>query len=96
MWTNKNAEDFRIADVLQTKLGDWVDFVPAKNGVLVGGLTFLKNWIIREVSDALQKIFVRNVKTNIEEQLLFDDEKVISSGVGLMQKDKDTDLIRIS
>ena len=46
MWTNKDAEDFRIARCPQTKLGDWVDFVPAKNGVLVGGLTFLKNWII--------------------------------------------------
>ena len=62
----------------------------------MGGLTFLKNWIIRgEVSDALQKIFIRNVKTNKEEQLLFDDEKVISSGISLMQKDKDTDVIRI-
>ena len=61
IWTNKNAEDFRIARCPQTKLGEWVDFVPAKNGVLVGGLTFLKNWIIRgEVSDALQKIFIRN------------------------------------
>ena len=96
MWTNKDAEDFRIARCPQTKLGDWVDFVPAKNGVLVGGLTFLKNWIIRgEVSDALQKIFIRNVKTNKEEQLLFDDEKVITSGISLMQKYKDLSLIHI-
>ncbi len=96
MWTNKNAEDFKIARCPQTKLGDWKDFIPAKNGVLIGGLTFLKNWIIRsEVSDALQKIFIREVKTNKEEQLLFDDEKVISSGISLMQKDKDTDVIRI-
>ena len=37
-------------------LGDWKDFIPAKNGVLIGGLTFLKNWIIRsEVSDAFAK-----------------------------------------
>ena len=36
MWTNKDAEDFRIARCPQTKLGDWVDFVSAKNGVLVG------------------------------------------------------------
>ena len=56
MWTNKDAEDFKIAKCPQTKLGEWKDFIPAKNGVLIGGLTFLKNWIIRsEVSDALQK-----------------------------------------
>ena len=42
-----------------------------------------------------QKIFVRNVKTNKEEQLIFTDEKVISPGVSLMQKDKNTDTIRI-
>ena len=59
-------------------------------------MVFLKDWILRtEISDALSKVFVRNVKTNREEQLIFTDEKVISPGVSLMQKDKNTDTIRI-
>tara|TARA_Y100000590_G_scaffold245033_1_gene275421 strand:+ start:72 stop:1187 length:1116 start_codon:yes stop_codon:yes gene_type:complete len=71
MWTNKDAEDFKISRCSHQNIKEWKDFVPAKNGVLIGGLTFLNDWIIRaEVSDALQKIFVRNVKTNQEEQLI--------------------------
>ena len=96
MHTNKKAEDFKVLRCKHEKLNDWADFIPSKNGVLIGGLTFLKNWILRtEVSDALQKVFVRNVKTNKEEQLIFTDEKVISPGVALLQKDKNTDIIRI-
>ena len=60
-------------------------------------MSFLKDWILRtEISDALSKVFVRNVKTNHEEQLIFTDEKVISPSVSLMQKNKDTDNIRIA
>ena len=96
MHTNKNAEDFKIMRCEHGKITEWKDFIPAKNGVLIGGLTFLKDWILRtEVSDALGKVFVKNLKTNKEEQLIFTDEKVISPGVSLMQKDKDTDTIRI-
>ena len=59
---------------------NWKDFIPAKNGVLIGGLTFLKNWIIRsEVSDALQKIFIRDVKTNKENNFYLMMKRVISS-----------------
>ena len=56
--TNKNAEDFKveIAESLENPI--WKDFIPAKNEVLIGGCTFLKNWIIRsETSNALNKIF---------------------------------------
>ena len=96
MHTNKSAEDFKILRCKHEKINEWEEFIPAKNGVLIGGLTFLKDWILRtEISDALQKIFVRNVKTNKEEQLIFTDEKVISPGVALIQKDKNTDTIRI-
>jgi len=96
MWTNKNAEDFKISRCPHKNIKEWEDFVPAKNGVLVGGVSFLNDWIIRsEISDALQKIFVRNVKTNQEEQLIFADEKVISPGISFMQKDKNTDTVRI-
>ena len=95
--TNKNAEDFKILRCKHNKINEWKDFIPARNGVLIGGMSFLKDWILRtEISDALSKVFVRNVKTNHEEQLIFTDEKVISPSVSLMQKNKDTDNIRIA
>tara|TARA_Y100000591_G_scaffold253877_1_gene225531 strand:+ start:901 stop:2976 length:2076 start_codon:yes stop_codon:yes gene_type:complete len=90
--TNKNAEDFKIdvCDSLENQ--DWKIFIPAKDEVLIGGLTFLKNWIIRgETSGALDKLFVRNISTNIEEELVFCDEKVYVPGVTLTQKDRNTD-----
>tara|TARA_A100001015_G_scaffold289742_1_gene361960 strand:+ start:401 stop:2467 length:2067 start_codon:yes stop_codon:yes gene_type:complete len=97
MHTNKDAEDFKIMRCEHEKIGYWEDFIAAKNGVLIGGLIFLKNWILRtEISDALGKIFVKNLKTNKEEELIITDEKVISPSVSLMQKDKNTDVLRIS
>ena len=97
MHTNKDAEDFKILRSKHDERNKWKDFVNAKNEVLIGGLTFLNDWILRtEVSDALGKIFVRNIKTNQEEQLIFDKEKVISPGVSLMQRDRNTNIIRIS
>ncbi len=96
MHTNKDAEDFKIARCEHEKLNKWEDFVPAKNSVLIGGLIFLKDWILRtEISDALAKIFVRSTKSNEEEELILSDEKVIAPGISLMQKDKNTNVIRI-
>ncbi len=96
MNTNKDAEDFKILRTRHDDLNNWKDFIPAKNGTLIGGLTFLKDWILRsEVSNALSKIYIRNIKTNLEEELIITDEKVISPGISLMQKNKDTDCIRI-
>ena len=57
-------------------------------------LTFLKDWIIRsETSNALDKLFVKNIKTGIEEELIFSDESVYVPGVSLVQRDKNTDKI---
>ncbi len=92
--TNKDAEDFKIdiTDNLEKK--DWKPFILPKNEVLIGGLTFLKNWIIRsETSNALDKLFVRNVSTNIEQELIFSDEKIYVPGVSLTQRNRDTDEI---
>ncbi len=92
MHTNKNAEDFMIVKSSNINFDKFENFIPAKNGTLIGGLTFLKNWIIRsEVSDALGKIFVRNLQTNNEEELIFSDEIVYDGGVSLIQKDRNTD-----
>ena len=92
--TNKDAEDFKvdISDNLETQ--NWSPFIEAKNEVLIGGLVFLKNWILRsEVSDALDKLFVKNVSTGLEEEIVFSDEKVYVPNISLRQKDKNTDEI---
>jgi len=92
--TNEGAEDFKIdvADNLEKQ--DWKTFIAAKEEVLIGGLTFLNNWIIRsETSDALDKLFVKNITTGIEEELLFSNESVYVPGVSLVQRDKNTDEI---
>ena len=92
--TNKNAEDFKIdvCDSLQNK--NWSTFIPAKDEVLIGGLKFLNNWIIRsETSNALDKLFVKNISSGIEEELIFSDEKIYVPGVSLTQRDRDTDEI---
>ena len=97
MNTNKDAEDFKVSRCSQQNISNWEDFIPAKDGTLIGGLTFLKDWILRyEVSDALSKIYVRNIKTNEEKELKITEERVISPGISIGQKDKDTNIIRIS
>ena len=57
----------------------------------------LDNWILRsEISNALGKIYVKNKENEIEQELIFSDEKVIIPSVSLMQKSKNTDLIHLS
>jgi len=95
--TNENAEDFKIDISDSLEKPDWKTFIAAKGEVLIGGLTFLKNWIIRsETSDALDKLFVKNIATGIEEELIFSNETVYVPGASLMQRDKNTDEIYIS
>jgi oligopeptidase B len=92
--TNENAEDFKIDITDSLEKPDWKTFIAAKEEVLIGGLTFLNNWIIRsETSDALDKLFVKNITTEKEEELIFSDEIVYVPGVSLVQRDKNTDEI---
>ncbi len=92
--TNKDAEDFKIDFCTDLENQDWKTFIPPREEVLIGGLTFLNNWIIRgETSNALDKLFVRNISTNLEEELIFSDETVYVPGVTLIQKDKNTDVV---
>jgi oligopeptidase B len=95
--TNENAEDFKIDIADSLEKPDWKTFIAAKEEVLIGGLTFLKNWIIRsETSDALDKLFVKNIITGKEEELIFSDEAVYVPGASLLQRDKNTDEIYLS
>ena len=97
MHTNRDAKDFKILRCKINDINDWEDFIPAKNEVLIGGFVLLNNWMVRsERVDALPKLFVRNLKTNEEEELKISDEEIISPSMSLGQKDRNTDTIRIS
>ena len=90
--TNKDAEDFKIDICDNLENQNWKAFVPPKDEVLIGGCTFLNNWIIRsETSNALDKLFVKNVSTGTEEELIFSDENIYVPGISLTQKDRNTD-----
>ncbi len=97
MHTNNDAEDFKILVSKNINSNQWENFISAKNETLIGSLVFLNNWIIRtELTNALDKVFIRNIITNEEEELIFTDEKVYDPSVSLRQKDRDTDEIYIS
>ncbi len=95
--TNEDAEDFKIEKCEDLNNQKWKPYILAKNEVLIGGLIFLNDWILRsEISNALGKLFVKNVKTNIEEELNFVDEEVIVPEISLTQRNKNTDLVYLS
>ena len=92
--TNEDAEDFKIEKCKDLSNQNWETYIAAKDEVLIGGLVFLNDWIIRsETSNALGKIFVKNVKTNNEEEIKFADEKVIVPGISLIQRARNTSQI---
>ncbi len=97
MHTNEDAEDFRIliSNNIESKV--WETYIPSQSETMVGNLTFLNNWQIRsELKNALDKIYVKNLKTNKEEEIIFTEETVYDSSVSLMQRDRNTDDIYIS
>ena len=95
--TNENAEDFKIEKCNNLLKQNWEEYIAPKDEVLIGGLIFLNNWVIRgEKSNALGKLFVKNVKSGDEEELNFTNEKVIVPSVSLTQRDRNTDLIYLS
>ena len=97
MHTNEDAEDFKIliSNNIDSKV--WETYIPSQSETMIGNLTFLNNWQIRsELRNALDKIYVKNLKTNKEEEIIFTNETVYDSSVSLMQRDRDTDDIYIS
>ncbi len=95
--TNEDAEDFKIEKTNNLEKKIWETFIPAREEVLIGGLVFLDNWIIRsETSNALSKLILRNPKNNEEEEIFFSDEKVIVPGVSLTQRNRNTDTVYLS
>ena len=95
--TNEDAEDFKIEKTNDLEKKEWETFIPAREEVLIGGLIFLNNWIIRsETSNALSKLILRNPKNDEEEEIFFSDEKVIVPGVSLTQRNRNTDTVYLS
>ena len=95
--TNKNALDYQVLRCGHNDIKKLEVFIPPKEETIIGGLEFLDNYILRsEKSDAIPKIFVRNIDTNEEEELLISKESVGSPGASLMQKNTNTKKIRIS
>jgi len=92
-----NCPDYKICKCKHENIEKREDFIPAKKEVVIGGFDFLDDWMIRgQMSNALPKLFVRNLKTNEEEELIFSDEKVWSPSVSEMQKETNTDNVYIS
>jgi len=95
--SNEDAEDFKIERCKDLCDQKWKIYIAAKDEVLIGGLIFLNDWIIRsETSNALGKLYVKNIKSNTEEEIKFVDEKIIVPGISLIQRDKNTDLVHLS
>jgi len=95
--TNLDAEDYKICKCKHENIRKWKDYIPAKKGVLIGGFDLLNEWMVRsELRDALSKLYVRNLNTNKEEELVITDEKVITPGASLMQKNRNTNKLYIA
>jgi len=95
--TNKDAMDYQILRCGHNAIKKLDVFIPPKKETIIGGFEFLDNYILRsEKSDAIPKLFIRNINTNDEEELKISSEPVGSPGLSLMQKNTNTTKIRIS
>ncbi len=94
--TNKNARDYKVLRCKEDATDKLEEFIPAKKETVIGDLNFLDDYIIRgEKSDAILKLFVRNIATNNEEEIKISDEAIGSPSFSLMQKNTNTSKIRV-
>ena len=95
--SNKGARDYKVLRCKVDNIRNLEEFIPAKKETIIGGLVFLDDFILRsEKSDAIHKLFTRNIKPNVEEEIKISNEVVGSPGAALMQKKTNTTKIRIS
>ncbi len=95
--TNEDARDYKILRCKKDNIENLEEFVSPKKETVIGGLDFLDDYIIRaEKSDAISKLYVRDINTNDEEEIKISDEPIGVPGASLMQKDTNTSKIRIS
>tara|TARA_X000001036_G_scaffold434008_1_gene472626 strand:- start:2646 stop:4730 length:2085 start_codon:yes stop_codon:yes gene_type:complete len=94
--TNEEARDYKVLRCKTNQIEKLEVFIPAKKETVIGGFEFLDDYILRsEKSDAIPKLFVRNIKTNKEEEIKISDEPIGVPGVSLMQRDTNTSMIRV-
>ncbi len=95
--TNENARDYKFLRCKVNDIKNLEVFIPEKKETVIGGLEFLDNYILRgEKSDAISKLYVRNLKTNFEEEIRISEETIGVPGLSLIQKDTSTSKIRVS
>ncbi len=95
--TNKNARDYKILRCKINNIEELEEFIPSKKETVIGDLDFLDDFIIRgEKSDAIPRLFIRDIKTNKEEEIRISDEPIGSPGSSLMQRDRNTSKIWLS
>ena len=94
--TNEEARDYKVLRCKTNQIDKLEVFIPAKKETVIGGFEFLDDYILRsEKSDAIPKLFVRNIKTNKEEEIKISDEPIGVPSVSLMQRDTNTTMIRV-
>ena len=95
--TNENARDYKILRCKINTPENLEEFISKKKETVISGLEFLDDFIVRsEKSDGISKLYVRNIKTNIEEEIKISNEAIGVPGAALMQKDTNTSKIRVS
>ena len=95
--TNEGARDYKVLKCKTDQIDKLEVFIPAKKETVIGGFDFLDEYILRaEKSDAIPKLFVRNIKSNKEEEIKISDESIGVPGVSLMQRNTNTTKIRVS
>ncbi len=95
--TNENARDYKILRCKHDKIDNLELFIAPKKETIIGGLEFLDKYILRgEKSDGIQRLFVRNINSNQEEEVKISKEPIGSPGFSFIQKDTNTSKIRVS
>ncbi len=96
MHTNEEARDYKVLRCKNDQINKLEVFLPPKEETVIGGLEFLDDYILRsEKSDAITKLYVRDIKTNKEEEIKVSDEAIGVPGISLMQRDTNTTMIRV-
>ena len=95
--TNKGARDYKVLRCKKNNIQEFEEFIPSKKETVIGDLDFLDDFIIRgEKSDAIPKLFIRNIKTNKEEEIKISNEPIGSPGTSIMQRNRNTSKIWVS
>ncbi len=91
------AEDYKIveAPLADPSLKNWKDVVPHRPGIFLVGFGVFKHFMVRlERENALPRIVIRDLKTDAEHSIAFEEE-AYSLGFGEM-REFDTEMLRFT